>query len=81
MPRWITRKTLDGLEVAPPMRCHDPESIAAVPGIYTIEECVHILLGKDEAIDDEFDRARIPIRRGNAVVGYLEVTRERPVSR
>jgi hypothetical protein len=79
MPRWITRKTVDGLEVAPPRRCYDPATIAAIPGVRTVEECVQTLLGKDERIDNGLDQPKIPIKRGNSLVGYFEITREHPV--
>ena len=78
MPRWITRKTLDGREVEPPRRCYDPATIAAIPGVRTIEECVHLMLGNGERITGKFDQARIEIMRSGSVVGYFEITGEHP---
>ena len=78
MPRWIMRKTLDGREVGPPRHCYDPATIAAIPGIRTIEECVHLMLRKGESIRGTFDLPRIEILDGDEVVGYFEITRQHP---
>src|SRR5688572_29837639 len=40
MPRWITRRTMDGVQVKHPIPCYGRTSIAAVPGMRTLEECV-----------------------------------------
>jgi hypothetical protein len=78
MPRWITRRTLDGVGVAPPEHCYEPATIAAIPGVRTIEECVLQMLREDERIDGELDQPRISIKRGDEVIGYFEITRRQP---
>jgi hypothetical protein len=78
MPRWITRKTPDGREVEPPRRCYDPATIAAIPGVRTLEECVQLMLRKDERITGNPDQPRIEIMRGESVVGCFEITRDQP---
>lgn len=77
-PRWITRRANDGSVIDPPVRCYDPASIAAIPGVRTLEECVRLLLKKDETIVGGLDQPRIIIKRGDAVVGYFEVVRAQP---
>jgi hypothetical protein len=81
MPRWITRKSVDGAVVEPPTRCYDPASIAAIPGVRTIEECVRFLLEDDESIEGGLDQPTIAIKRGEALVGYIEVSRMHPQER
>jgi hypothetical protein len=78
MPRWITRRTVDGREAEPPRRCYDPVTIAAIPGVRTIEECLHLMLRKGERITGKLDEARIDIERDGSIVGYFEITREQP---
>jgi hypothetical protein len=80
MPRWITKKSVDGTALDPPARCYDAATIAAIPGVRTIEECVRVLLEEDESIVGGLDQSRIPIKRGNAVVGYFEIQRMQPGS-
>jgi hypothetical protein len=75
MRRWITRKTLGGIAVERPRRCYDAASIIAIPGMRTIDECVHLMLREDEVIVDSLDQLTIHIKRAGAVVGYFEITR------
>ena len=75
MPRWITRKTIDGVQVQPPIPCYDRTSVVAVPGIRTVEECVNLLLDEDEQIVGDLDEWVIAIQREGTVVGYLEIRR------
>lgn len=78
MPRWVTIKAVDGAVVVPPTRCYDPATIAAIPGLRTIDECVRFLLEDDESIEGGLEQTKIPIKRGEALVGYLEVSRMHP---
>jgi hypothetical protein len=69
---------MDGEVLEPPTRCYDPASIAAIPGVRTVEECVRLSLKQGESIVGELDQPRIPIKLGESVVGFFEVVRASP---
>jgi hypothetical protein len=74
MPRTLIRKTPEGVVIGEPRQCYGMTAIAAVPGMRTVEEWVHVLLAEDEMIVGGFEQPRIAIKRGEVVVGYFEVT-------
>ena len=76
MSKWVTRRSVDGLEIGPPRICFDPQTIVARPGHTTVEECVAMLLADGEQCVGTADRR--PIRRGEELVGYIDVTSTRP---
>ena len=75
MTQLITKMSVDGAVLEPSAPCYDPASIAAIPGVRTIEECVRVLLEKDETIVGGLDQAMIPIKRGDTIIGYFEIER------
>ena len=66
---------MDGVQVKQPIPCYERASIAAVPGMRTVEECVNLLLDEDEQIVGDLDEWTIAIQRAGTVVGYLEIRR------
>jgi hypothetical protein len=76
MSRWVTRRTVDGIEVEPPRACFDPGTIIAQPGRMTIEECVAMLVNQDECCLGASNKR--PIRRGAELVGYIDITEVSP---
>jgi hypothetical protein len=78
MSRWVTRRSIDGFEVAPPRDCFDPDTIAAQPGRMTVEECVAMLIAQDERCIGESNKR--PIKRGAKLVGYIEISEVSPWS-
>jgi hypothetical protein len=76
----LVRKTLEGIAVGPPRQCYGVTSIVAIPGVRTVEEWVHALLEDDESIVEGLDQPRIHIKRGDAVIGYFEITPSTPGS-
>jgi hypothetical protein len=69
---------MDGEVLEPPTRCYGPASIAAIPGVRTVEECVRLSLKHGESIVGELDQPRIPIKLGESVVGFFEIVRASP---
>jgi hypothetical protein len=65
---------MDGVQVKHPIPCYGRTSIAAVPGMRTLEECVRLLLEEGEQIVGDLDQPTIAIQRAGTVVGYLEIT-------
>jgi hypothetical protein len=75
MSRWITRKTLDGVLIRHPIPCYDETSIAAIPGMRTVEECARLLLEEGEQIVGDLHQRIVAIHRTGTAVGYLEISR------
>jgi hypothetical protein len=73
MTRWITRKNSSGAVVQGPVPCYDLTTIAAIPGMRTAAECVHLLLNDGEEIEGGLEQPVIKIVRGGYVVGYFEL--------
>jgi hypothetical protein len=76
MSRWVTRRTIEGFEVAPPRACFDPGTIIAKPGHMTVEECVAMLVAQDERCLGASNKR--PIKRGAELVGYIDITEVSP---
>jgi hypothetical protein len=74
--RWVVRRSVDGYEAAPPMRCLADDTIAAEPGLRSVAECVAILLEEGERCEGVSDKR--PVRKFGQLVGYIEISREYP---
>jgi hypothetical protein len=74
--RWVVRRSLDGYEAAPPMKCLADDSIAAEPGLRSVAQCVAILLEDGESCEGVSDKR--PVLKDGQLVGYIDISREYP---
>jgi hypothetical protein len=78
MPRFLVRRTTDGVAIGPARQCYGVTAVVAVPGVRTVEEWVHALLEDDESVVGALDQPKITIVRGDDVVGYFEIVHSDP---
>jgi hypothetical protein len=76
MSMWVTRRNVDGSEVAEPMRCIEPDAILAQPGHRSVAECLALLVARDEECSG--DGGNRPIKKSGQLVGYLTFTDQPP---
>jgi hypothetical protein len=60
------------------VRCFVKNAIVAEPGLRTVEECIALLLRDGEVCEGAEDRRKI--LSGDRTAGYIEITREQPLS-
>jgi hypothetical protein len=71
--RWVTRRDVEGKEVAPSLRCHIEGAIVAEIGLRSVEECVAELLTEEETAVGSSDWR--PVMKAGQLDGYIEITR------
>ncbi len=78
MARWLVRKDLFGDCVSDPLRFEDPNPIARIPGVLSLEEYAAQQLGAGERLRPEEGRYWIDARGER--VGYFDVVDSPPAS-
>ncbi|HEU4779688.1 MAG TPA: hypothetical protein VFS58_07365 [Steroidobacteraceae bacterium] len=68
----VLRKSVDDERIGGPYACADPNQIARIVGVLTLEERVAHLLSANEAVRVNED-GQIRVFRGEELVGYLVI--------
>jgi len=76
--RWVVRRDAEGKAVAEPLRCFVENAILAEPGLRRVEECVAALVHDGEECTPKSDKR--PITKGGLYVGFIEISREFPLT-
>jgi hypothetical protein len=71
--RWVTRRDVEGREVAPPLRCFVEGALVAEPGLRTVGQCVIELVAPDETCLGTADKR--PVMKDGKLVGYIDISR------
>lgn len=74
--RWVRRRDIFGKPQGDALHCHLLNETATEQGLYSVEECVQMLLSADERCVGDTEH-RLVMRKGR-VVGHIDATRERP---
>jgi hypothetical protein len=72
MSTLVLRKSVDDERVGGPFSCANPNEMARVPGLLTLEELMPWLLGTHETARDVI-HGQLRIYRGQELVGYIVV--------
>jgi len=74
MPKYVFRMNLNLRPVGEPLYCVDPLELVFHPGLRTVTQCVHALLGPDEICLGFSDQRAI--MQGPKLVGFIRIVEE-----